>query len=231
MNWLVLMAVLAGSDPEAARTITTGPAIPAAVSPAEPDVRTGTLIFSQGDCAAVRIYTGSPFTHVGVVVLRNGLPFVYDSAKTSGARCQTLDNYFQSQALKELHVFQPVREFSPAETRRLETWLDQQLGRPYAIAHHLTGERVAGVHCSEYVSEALRHAGRLSVNQPARVSPASLLEGITRHALYRPGLVMQTGFATPAPPASAGWCATMWQETCDCTVWCWKKTTGTLLCW
>ncbi len=37
-------------------------------------VQTGTLLFSKGDCLAVRIYTQSAYTHVAMIVMRNGEP-------------------------------------------------------------------------------------------------------------------------------------------------------------
>ncbi len=39
-------------------------------------------------------------------------------------------------------------------TAQYERYLDQKLGTPYSIRHHLTGERAPGIHCAEYAIDA-----------------------------------------------------------------------------
>jgi len=195
------------------------------------EVQTGSLLFTQGDCLAVRVYTQSPYTHVAAVVIRNGRPFVYDSANGAGSRCLTLKNYLSTQGPSQIHLFQPCREFSTERGRRFESWLDGQLGRPYGIRHHLSGERAAGLHCSEYVTDALQHCGVVKAKRPSRVSPASLVLGITKHDLYRTSLEVQVSPPEPpAAPAQESWCSRLWSDTTACTAECYRKTKGWLFC-
>jgi len=76
-------------------------------------VQTGTLLFSKGDCLAVRIYTQSAYTHVAMIVMRNGEPLVYDSMNGTGVRCLTLKNYLNTQRPATIHLFQPKQPSIP----------------------------------------------------------------------------------------------------------------------
>src|SRR5690606_25692047 len=59
-----------------------------------PELQTGTLLFSEGDCLAIRVYTASPYTHVALVCVEEGEPFVYDSMNGVGVRRLSLAEYF-----------------------------------------------------------------------------------------------------------------------------------------
>ncbi|MFP6763306.1 MAG: hypothetical protein VB858_06805 [Planctomycetaceae bacterium] len=195
------------------------------------EVQTGSLLVTQGDCLAIRVYTQSPYTHVAAVVIRNGQPFVYDSANGVGSRCLTLKNYIVSQSPSEIHLFQPRREFNPARRRKFETSLDGQLGRPYGIRHHLTGERAAGLHCSEYVTDALQYCGVIRARRPSRVSPASLVLGITQHDLYLASLKVRVQPPqSDSVPATESWCSQLWNDTRACTAECYRKTKSWVFC-
>ena len=194
------------------------------------EMRTGTLLVSNGDCLAVRIYSQSPHTHVAAVVVRHGQPFVYDSAKGAGTRCQTLANYLKSQRPDEVHVFQPRRPFSEKRAAKFESYLDQQLGRPYAIRHHLTGKRSAGVHCAEYVTDALMACKVIHAKQPARVSPASLVQGILKAELYEPGRTIRFNGRSAKAREADGWCSKLWLDTKQCTSDCWAQTKRWFFC-
>ncbi len=75
MSWLVIVA-LAGATPVAPADSTAVGSLEEATKVLCPQVQTGTLLVSEGDCLAVQVYTQSPFTHVGAVVMRDGQPFV-----------------------------------------------------------------------------------------------------------------------------------------------------------
>ncbi|MCA9021659.1 MAG: hypothetical protein KDA74_16030, partial [Planctomycetaceae bacterium] len=169
-------------------------------------VQTGTLLFSKGDCLAVRIYTQSAYTHVAMIVMRNGEPLVYDSMNGVGARCLTLKNYLNTQRPATIHVFQPNTAFNPTMTEQYERYLDQKLGTPYSIRHHLTGARARGIHCAEYAIDALSACHLMKAQAPAKVSPASLVTGIVQANRYSPSIT----FELERPPLVAekprNWC-------------------------
>lgn len=231
MNALLLaMAITAASAVEL-----EAPRIEAVASASEmvaalaDEVETGTLLVSTGDCLAVKVYTRSPFTHVGTVVIRQGRPFVYDSMNGVGVRCQTLENYLASQRIDELHVFHPRQLFSSEQSAVFEQYLDSQLGRPYSIHHHVTGRPVEGLHCSEYVTAALQECSLLKAQNPAKVSPASLVSGILKNEAYVSAGVWRLEEA-PTETEGDNWCEGLWLDTKRCTKLCYSKVSGWFLC-
>lgn len=231
MSALILAVAVASASPSASGENVSVQSLGEAETRLRKNARTGTLLVTQGDCLAIRIYTQSPYTHVAAIVIRNGHPFVYDSANGVGTRCQTLKNYLTTQGPTEIHVFQPEQDFSEAKAKKMESWLDSELGRPYGIQHHLTGERAEGLHCSEYVTDALQHCGVLKAKRPSRVSPASLVTGVTRHGLYTKSMTVQIESPElPAPPPSESWCGSLWEDTKSCTASCYRKTKAWIFC-
>jgi hypothetical protein len=194
------------------------------------DVQTGTLIFSEGDCLAVRVYSGSPYTHVAAIIVDDGEPIVYDSMNGAGVRRQTLAAYLEAQQPDVIHVLRPRREFSDEQTQLFKAHLVSQLGRPYAVKHHLTGNRAEGVHCAEYVTDALQACRLIQAKQPPRVSPASLAEGILRANLYLPPQSIKLTAADVEPPRGDTWWKQLWFDTKQCTLACCSKLRGWILC-
>lgn len=187
------------------------------------DLQTGTLLFSKGDCLAVKIYTQSPYTHVAAVVIEDGKPVVFDSMNGAGVRRLALRDYLKAECPNRIHVFQPNKPFSQKRTRKFVAHLQHEVGRPYAITHHVTGQRCAGLHCSEYVTDALMSCRLIRAKQPARVSPASLAEGLLTGKLYT--AVRTVELCEPPVEAKQGrcWCEQLWFDTVACTGrWCTK---------
>jgi hypothetical protein len=182
------------------------------------EVRTGSLIFSQGDCLAIRVFTASRYTHVAAVVRESGKPVVYDSTSGVGVRKQSLERYLDAQRPDVIHVVHPAEAFSGEQARAFHEHLENQLGRPYAIRHHLTGQRSTGLHCAEYVTDALISVDLIHANKPPRVSPASLAEGILDAELYADPVTFSLSAVEAAQYENAGWCSRMWSQTKLCTV-------------
>ncbi len=178
--------------------------------------QTGTLLFSQGDCLAVRVYTNSPYTHVALAIVEDDQIYIYDSMNDVGVRKQKLDEYLSVQSPDKVHLFQPKRPFTKEETSCLQAYLDSQLGRPYAVAHHLTGKRNEGLHCSEYVTDALMEVDWLHAKKPSRVSPASLAEGITLHNVYTSAMTIELPFEVEPTPEPTSTCGKLWLDTKLC---------------
>ncbi|MBI3862082.1 MAG: hypothetical protein HY290_09320 [Planctomycetia bacterium] len=193
-------------------------------------VQTGSLIFSRGDCLAVKVYSCSRLTHVVSVVVHDSGIYCYDSTGGAGVRKQSLADYLESQKDAELHPFHPHKPLTKKQAAQFEAHLESQLGRPYAVTHHLTGQRANGLHCSEYATDALIGCGLLTANEPSRVSPASLAEGILKGDLYEEADSLQLA-PEPAPlPESDWWCVRLWYSTAQCTVDCCRKMRAWFCC-
>src|SRR5215212_9811866 len=132
---------------------------------------TGTLIFSRGDCLAIKVFGGGPYTHVAAVVKQDGAATVYDSMNGKGVRKQPLDDYLQSQQPDMIYVAHLKEPMTAEQGSAFVAHLESELGRPYAVKHHLTGGRAKGIHCSEYMTDALMACDLLHADRPSRVSP------------------------------------------------------------
>jgi hypothetical protein len=229
MSWLVIVA-LAGAAPNASADNTAVGSLQEATKLLSPQVQTGTLLVSEGDCLAVQAYTQSPYTHVGAVVMRDGQPFVYDACKSTGVRCSTLANYLKTQINHEVHVLQPRKEFPEDGAVEFARRLDSQLGRPYCVRHHLTGESVDGVHCAEFVSDALATCRVIKVRNAANVSPASLVQGVTQSQIYSPLRTVRIRQVQAPEPRAATWYGRVWQDTKSCTANCYRQTRAWFVC-
>lgn len=219
MNSILIAAILiSGAVAE------TDLATPAeATARLESEVVTGSLIVSRGDCLAVKMYSASLYTHVGAVVVREGEVYVYDAMHGCGVRKQLLCDYVVGLNDAAIHPFHLCRPMSDDQARRFERHLEGQLGRPYAIAHHLTGKRADGLHCSEYVTDALIAADLLRANRPSRVSPASLVTGVLAAEVHRQAETLQLLPDPPARPESENWVVQCWFDTQQCTQNCYRK--------
>lgn len=194
------------------------------------EVETGSLLVSEGDCLAVKVFTGSPYTHVAGVVIEDGRPFVYDSQNGIGVRKQTLENYLAATRPDELRLLNPTDPFNEDQANEFRQCLEGQLGRPYSVRHHLTGRRCDGVHCAEYMTDALMAADLIRAERPPRVSPASLRSGLLRHDLYAETQTIEIAELQPKRPEKVGWCEGLWLDTKECCANCWSGFRRVVLC-
>ena len=186
------------------------------------DLQTGSLIFSRGDCLAVRVFSQSSYTHVAGVVVKDGEAIVYDSMNGAGVRKTPFVEYLRQQTPSTVHFVHPKEPFSAETAAAYEQYLESQLGRKYAVKHHLTGRRCDGLHCSEYMTDALMAVEKITEMNPPRVSPGSLLEQVTGSNAYVDGARIELKpIDSPQPPAP-WWYQRAWQST---TVCCSKSTT------
>jgi hypothetical protein len=194
------------------------------------ELKTGSLIVSRGDCLAVKMYSASAYTHVASVVVHKTEIYVYDATGGAGVRKQLLCDYLAGQDDNSLHPFHLCCPLSPEQAQKFEEHLECQLGRPYAIAHHLTGNRAEGLHCSEYATDALIAAGLMRARQPSRVSPATLVEGILKDDLYAQATTLQLVPDPPQRPDSDSWCTQIWFDTKQCTRACYLQLRAWFCC-
>ena len=228
MHVLLATVILAGSPAEP--VIETCPNHVQMAEQLADEVQTGTLLFSQGDCLAVKVFSKSEYTHVATVVVENKQPMVYESTNGVGVRKLPLDQYISISAPDELHVYQPTFEFHQNLQEPFVSHLKQELGRPYSVKHHLTGKRCEGVHCAEYVTDALMAADIMRAERPPKVSPGSLRDGIENANRYRETCVLNLEPPEPERPEGDGWCERLWLDTKYCTQDCYASFKRKFLC-
>ncbi|MCG6156028.1 YiiX/YebB-like N1pC/P60 family cysteine hydrolase [Rubinisphaera margarita] len=213
---------------EEARTEKTAPQV---VDLMQDQLTEGCLLMHEGDCLAVKMFTRSPYTHVGIVLKdESGNWQTYDSANGEGVRKTELCAYLEECAPNGITLLCPSEPYTEEELDTLRLALEEQIGRPYGIRHHLTGNQAEGVHCSEYVTTALIQASVITAERPSRVSPASLRQGLLESDLYREAVVTTVvPDVIPAPPAES-WFKQLWIDTKTCTSDCCKSWNRTIFC-
>lgn len=223
----ILVAAVLAAGPAAGDASNDAAALAASVAPS---LKTGSLLFTEGDCLAIKATAGGPYTHVAAIVIKEGTPVVYDSMNGVGVRKLSLQAYLESQAPDEIDLLQPCNEFSPQEALVFEAALQERVGAPYSVLHYIPGRRAkAGVHCSEYVTDALESIERIDVERPPRVSPSSLHEGLVEGEVY----VVESDIRFPMEPTpveSSNWCMQLWLDTKLCCATCGDKLSGWFLC-
>ena len=177
----------------------------------------GTLLFSKGDCLYVTAFTGSEYTHVGVVVEdAAGARSVVDSMKGHGVRRSTVAGYLASMQDAEVLIYQPQAVLDETQRQTLDRYTASELGRPYGVSHYLTGQPAEGVHCSEFASSSLRAAGLVRVNRPSDLSPGSLLRGVSRAGRWQLAATLQLSMPEAIKPSDLSCCESFWWDTKKC---------------
>jgi hypothetical protein len=232
--YAVLLAIaLAGGS---GRDMVERPPADAVIAPASAaeriagQLQTGSLLFSEGDCLAIKVYAGGPYTHVAVAVIENGTPIIYDSMNTCGVRKQPLAEYLVTQAPDSVTLFQPREALTADQAAQLRCALESKLGTPYAVIHHISGDRSEdGVHCSEYATDALMSINLVHADRPPKVSPSSLADGIAMHNVYTQGETIS--LLVPIPEeVGDNWCEQLWIDTKLCCSNCCRQMSAWFLC-
>lgn len=179
-------------------------------------IQTGTLLISRGDCIAVRLFTCSRYTHMATVVKENGRTYVYESANGHGVRRQTLQAFLSGESPNTIYVLNPRRRFSRHRAKLFQQHLKSELGRSYAIKHFVTGKRGSGLHCSEYVMDALIACRLMHANRPSRVTPASLAKGALQSNVYEAECSIELKNEIEHP-VGRNRCDQLWIDTKVCT--------------
>ncbi|WP_437185545.1 YiiX/YebB-like N1pC/P60 family cysteine hydrolase [Planctomicrobium sp. SH668] len=175
--------------------------------------QTGSLIFSRGDCLAVKTYTCSRFTHVATIVMEENTPWIYESTSGHGVRKVPLKEYLEIDSPHRISLLHPNRAFTTQECTKYQAALDSQIGREYSVTHFVTGTRSEGLHCAEYLTDSLMAIHWLEVKNSAKVSPGSLYDGITKHGVYLEDSELVIARKIEAIPEPETWYGSLWQET------------------
>jgi len=194
------------------------------------EASTGTLLFTEGDCLAVKVFSQSPYTHVAAIVEEQDGAAVYESQNGVGVRRLSLEKYVAMQEGCEVGICYPQEAMNADQEQAFIRHLDSQLGRPYVVRHHLTGNRAAGIHCAEYMTDAFAAAGLLHAERPPKVSPASLRQGVLMSRLHREGRRIFISDLEPEPVEGRNWCEDMWLDTVRCTSDTWNSFRRCVLC-
>jgi len=123
---------------------------------AAPDWRDGDIIFQSsrsGQSAAIQLATHSPYSHVGVVFLRDGKPYVFEAVAT--VRYTPLETW-ATHGDGGRYVIKRLRNpLTVEQAAKLRTSATPFEGRPYDLYFEWSGERI---YCSELVWKMYQQA-------------------------------------------------------------------------
>ena len=112
-------------------------------------LRDGDLVFQtsrSGQSEAIQRATRSPYSHVGIVLFRDGKPFVFEAIET--VRYTPLDRWIARGAGGKYVVRRLDRDLTPAELAKLHASARPHAGKPYDLYFEWSDERI---YCSELV--------------------------------------------------------------------------------
>jgi hypothetical protein len=131
-------------------------AIAGAKAHAASPLRDGDLIFqtSRSDQSlAIQRATHSPWSHMGVIVMREGQPFVFEASAT--VRYTPLAKWAAHGAGGQYTVKRLKRALKPAQIAGLRAAAGKYTGRPYDLYFEWSDERI---YCSELAWKMYRDA-------------------------------------------------------------------------
>ncbi len=137
----------------------------------------GSIVAITGGHRAVRAYTHSPYSHVGIIINENDVPYVYEADHDIGVRKISLKSYIAiaNRSKETLWLMQPKKPLAKRHANAMRRYLISQIGREYTIWSYIRGKALRGCHCSELVTNALRRAQIYITNNPCKVSPGNVV--------------------------------------------------------
>jgi hypothetical protein len=129
--------------------------------------------------------TGSRYGHVGLVVVEEGIPWVFEATHPE-VKKTSLEDFFQTVAInqngeKEFTILEPMRTLSTNEELTIKSFAKQHVN--LRTKYNYSGVKNAGkLNCSEFIHEAYKTIGQSQVGayQPARELNLNSLNGLIK---------------------------------------------------
>jgi hypothetical protein len=138
----------------------------------------GDLIFQtsrSGQSAAIQRATHSPYSHVGIVFLRDGKPYVLEAVAT--VRYTPLDTWIARGDGGHYVVKRLARPLTAIEDNRLKQAAGSYEGRSYDLYFEWSNERI---YCSELVWKIYRDAVDLKLGKLQKLREFDLADPIVK---------------------------------------------------
>ena len=146
-----------------------------------PAVRDGDLIFQtsrSSQSLAIQRATGSPYSHMGLILYRDGNPYVFEAIAT--VRFNALDQWV-ARGTGRHFVIKRLRDASkqltPAAVEKLRFAARRFEGRPYDLAFDWSDSRI---YCSELVWKAYGRALGIQIGSLQRIGDFNLSDPVVR---------------------------------------------------
>jgi uncharacterized protein YycO len=126
-------------------------------------LRDGDIIFHtsrSAQSAAIQRATHSPYSHMGVILYRDGKPFVFEAIAT--VRYTPLESWKARGDGGHYRVKRLKRPLEPAELKKLRVAAKSYEGKPYDLYFEWSDERI---YCSELVWKMYRDAMGIEIGE------------------------------------------------------------------
>jgi hypothetical protein len=208
---------------------------PTAMSPSLElrEIPTGTLLYLQHSNPLVASWTQSDVTHVALAVQKEETTWVYEATPGQVRRVE-LESYLEELSRMnrgerrpmELWALAPIERFQEQECRKLQEFLDQQLGRRYSVRNYLRQRDGEGIHCGELAASALTETGRFHFKPFYSQAPGVLVERLRDHCQQPIQIAIPERSETPS------WRTRTWQRWTAFRNWCpWACYETWTFCW
>ncbi|MFC4158194.1 YiiX family permuted papain-like enzyme [Chitinimonas lacunae] len=158
--------------------------LPAYAKSEMPRLQDGDLIFHQSTSAqslAIQRATGSPYSHMGIVLWRDGKPYVFEAVAT--VRYTPLERWIGRGAGRRFVVKRlrdADKQLTPAALARLRHEASRLRGKPYDLTFEWSDRRI---YCSELVWKMYQRALGLEIGRLQRIRDFSLEDPAVRRKL------------------------------------------------
>lgn len=156
------------------------PFLPFAVAAAEP-LRDGDIVFHTSRSAqslAIQRATHSPYSHMGIVLFRDGRPFVFEAIAT--VRYTPLERW-TARGAGGLHVVRRLKQpLTAAQAAKLRTSAARYAGKPYDLFFEWSDDRI---YCSELVWKMYRDALGIEIGEKQKLRDFDLTDATVRAKL------------------------------------------------
>jgi uncharacterized protein YycO len=171
----------------------------APVAGARETLRDGDLIFhssKSAQSAAIERATRSPYSHMGVIIHRDGKPFVYEAIAT--VRYTPLARWTARGDGGKYVVKRLKAGLTAAQTKKLRASAAAFEGKPYDLYFEWSNERI---YCSELVWKMYQRALAVEIGARQRLREFDLSDGMVRAKMrerYGSGVPLDEPVISPA---------------------------------
>jgi len=147
-------------------------------APAATPLRDGDLVFQtsrSGQSLAVQRATHSPWSHMGVVLMRGGQPYVFEASAT--VRYTPLDQWAARGDGGRYAVRRLKRPLTTDQLAKLHGAAGRYAGRPYDLYFEWSDERI---YCSELAWKLYRDALGIEIGARQQLRDFDLTDAVVR---------------------------------------------------
>lgn len=131
----------------------------------------GDIIFQTSNSSQSKIIqavTQSPYSHVGIITIREGRPYVYEAIKT--VQFTTLDSWIDRGNNDQYTVLRSKEPLSTAQLKKMQSVGQNYKGLSYDLPFQWSDDKM---YCSELVWKIYEHGAGITLAEPREMKSYS----------------------------------------------------------